>query len=91
MICDILGWTKSETSFVEQEYEMDDFRGEVIRSENAARRQRIINSLSKSEEDAIYFTDDDNFFNALNAKVNAARVGGSKGRHGVTSESLSQK
>ena len=91
MICDILGWTKSETSFVEQEYEMDDFRGEVIRSENAARRQRIINSLSKSEEDAIYFTDDDNFFNALNAKVNAARVGGSKGRHGVTSEYLYQK
>ena len=36
-------------------------------------------------------TDDDNFFNALNVKVNGDRIGASKGIHGVTLESLSHK
>ena len=37
------------------------------------------------------FTNDDNFFNELNAKANVPKVESSKGGHGVTSESLSQK
>ena len=60
-------------------------------TETIARVQRIINSLSSSEEDAVDFTDDGNLFNALNDKFNVARVGASKRRHSVTSESLSQK
>ena len=63
---------------------MNNFRGEVISSETIARGRRIINSLSTGEDNALDFTDDNNFFNALNAKVNIARVGASKGRHGVT-------
>ena len=39
----------------------------------------------------VYFIDDENLFNALNAMANVARVGASKGRHGVTFKSLSQK
>ena len=39
----------------------------------------------------MYFMDDENLYNALYAKVNVARVGASKGRHGVTSKSLFQK
>ena len=63
---------------------MTNFRVEVISSETIARGRRIINSLSTGEDNAVDFTDDNNFFNALNAKVNIARVGASKGRHGVT-------
>ena len=37
------------------------------------------------------FTDGENFYKALTAKVNVAKVGASKGIRGVTSESLSQK
>ena len=37
------------------------------------------------------FTDGENFYKALTAKVNVAKVGASKGRHGVTLEYLSQK
>ena len=37
------------------------------------------------------FTDDENLFNALNAKINVARVGESNGRHGITLDSLSKK
>ena len=70
---------------------MTDFRGEVISSETIARGRRIINSLSISEDHAVDFTDSDNFYKALNAKVNLSKVGSSKERHGVTSESLSQK
>ena len=50
-----------------------------------------INYLSNSEDDAVAFTDDYNFFNVINDKVNVARVGASKERHSVTLESLSQK
>ena len=70
---------------------MTDFRGEVIRSESIARGRRIINYLSTSEDHAVDFTDEDNFYKALNAKVNVDKVGASKGRHGVTLDSLSQK
>ena len=68
---------------------MTNFRGEVISSETIARGRRIINSLSTGEDNALDFTDDNNFFNALNAKVNIARVGASKERHGVTLDSFS--
>ena len=37
------------------------------------------------------FTDGDNFYKALSAKVNVAKVGDSNGSHGVTSEFLYQK
>ena len=81
----------SETVFVEQEDAMTEFKGAVISSETIARGRRIINYLSTSEYDAMDFTDDDNFYNTLNDKVNVARVGASKGRHGVNSEYLYQK
>ena len=70
---------------------MNDFRGKVISSDTIAGGLRIINFLSTSEDDTVEFTDDDNLFNGLNAKVKLARVGSSKVIHGVTSESLSQK
>ena len=70
---------------------MTDFRGKVIRNETIARRQRFVNFLSASEEDAVDFIDDKILFDALNAKVNVTRVGVSKGKHGVTSDSLYQK
>ena len=53
---------------------MTDFRGEVIISEIIARGRRIINSLYNSKYHAVYFTDDNNFYEALNAKVNMAKV-----------------
>ena len=37
------------------------------------------------------FTDEDNFYKELNAKVDVAKVGASKGGHGVTLESLYHK
>ena len=77
-------WEPSETSFVEQEYVMTNFRGQVISSETITRGRRIINSLSTGEYDAVDFTDDDNFFNALDVKVNVSRDGSSKGRHDFT-------
>ena len=86
-----LVWETSETSFGEQEYAVTNFRGEVISSDIIAMERRIINSLSTGEDDAFYLMDENYFFNALDAKVNMARFGESKGRHGVTFESLSQK
>ena len=70
---------------------MTDFSVEVISSDTIARARLILNSLSISEEDVIDFTDDNNIFNAINAKVNMAMVEAPKGRHDITSESLSQK
>ena len=70
---------------------MINFRGEFIISETITRGQRIIHFLSTGEDDAVDFMDDKKFFNALNDKVNVARVGVSKGIHGFTLESLSQK
>ena len=70
---------------------MINFRGEFIISETITRGQRIIHFLSTGEDDAVDFMDDKKFFNALNDKVNLARVGVSKGIHGFTLESLSQK
>ena len=67
------------------------FRGEIISSENITRGLWIINPLSTSEDDAVVFMDDNNFFNALNDKFNVSRFGASKVRYGVTVESLSQK
>ena len=70
---------------------MTGFRGQFISSETIARGQWITNYLSTGEYDRVDFTDGDNFFNALTAKVNVARVEASKGRNGVTLEYLSQK
>ena len=57
---------------------MTNFRGQVIRSDNIAKGPSIINSLSTSKDDAVNFTDYDNFFNALNAKDNVASIRASK-------------
>ena len=70
---------------------MTDFRGEVISNENITRGQRIINYISTSKDHAEDFTDKDNFYKALNIKVNVDKFGASKGIHGVTLESLSQR
>ena len=59
---------------------MIDFRGEVI-----------VNYLSTGQEYAVYFTDGEIFFDALNAKVNVAGVRFPKGDPDDTSKSLSQK
>ena len=67
-------WEPYETIFAEQEYVINDFRGYVITRETIKRGQRIINSLTTGKEYAVDFIDDENFFNALNAKVNVARV-----------------
>ena len=91
MTSKVPGCKPSETVFSEQEDIITDFRGEVISRETIARGQRIINSLSTSEDDAVDFTDNEIFYNALNAKVNMAMVVSSKGRYGVTLKSLSLK
>ena len=70
---------------------MTDFRIEVISSETITRGLRIINYLSTRYDHAVGFIEDDNFYKALNAKVNVAKVVASKGIHGVTLDSLSQK
>ena len=70
---------------------MTDFVGEIISSDIIARGQRIINSVSTSGNYAVDFMDDENFYKALNDKVNVDRVGALKGRHGVTSYSLYKK
>ena len=62
---------------------MNDFRGQVIDRETVARIWRIINYISMScIFDAVYFTGDYNFFDALNSKVNVEHVGISKGKNG---------
>ena len=55
------------------------------------RGQRIINSFAASEDNAVDSTDEDNFYKVLNDKANVAKVGASKGRDAVNSESLSKK
>ena len=84
-------WEPSKTSFAGQDDAMTAFRGEIISNETITIGQWFMNSLSTSKYHAEDFTDDDNFYKALNAKVNVANVGASKGRHGLTSESLTQK
>ena len=84
-------WEQSINRFAEQEYAMTDLRGDVIVSETIARGQRIINPLSTRKYHVVDFTDDDNFYKALNYKVNVAKVGASEVKHGVTLGSLSQK
>ena len=68
-----------------------DFRVEVISNETIAMGRSVINSLSDCEVDAVDFTDDEKFFDMLNAKVNVARVVVFKRNHGDNSKSLSQK
>ena len=70
---------------------MTGFSGEVINNATIMRGRRIIKTLSTREDHVVDFTDDDNFYKALNSNVNVAKVGESKGRHLVTLESLSQK
>ena len=77
-------WEPSETSFSEQEDAMTDFRGEVINNETIIRGQRMINHVSTSKDHAVDFTDDGNFYKALKAKVNVAKVGLSKVWYGFT-------
>ena len=84
-------WEPSENSFADQEDAITDFRVEIISSDTIARRRRIIISFCTGEYDAVYFTDDNNFFNTLNDNFNMDRVRVLKVRHGVTLESLSQK
>ena len=84
-------WEPYETSFAEQEDSMTYFRGEVIINETITRGKRMINYFSTREYHAEDSTDDDNFYKSLNAKVDMAKVGVSKGRHGVTLDYLSQK
>ena len=50
-------WDTSDTSFAEQEDTINDFRGEVISSENITRGRRIINPLSTSKYHAVDFTE----------------------------------
>ena len=64
---------------------MTNFRVQVISHKTIARVQRIINSLSTSEEYLVDFTDDENLYEALGAKVNVAILGVSKYNNGVTS------
>ena len=76
-------WEPSESTFFNQEEAMNDFSGQVIDRETVARIWRIINYISMScIFDAVYFTGDYNFFDALNSKVNVEHVGISKGKHG---------
>ena len=70
-------WDPSETIFVEQDYVMTDFRGKVISNDTITRGQRIINSLSTSQDHAVDFTDDERNYKALKTKVNVAKVGAS--------------
>ena len=70
---------------------MTDLRGKVINNETIIRGRRIIYYLYPSKDHAVDFTDDDNFYIAINAKVNVAKVGAYKCRHGFTLESLPQK
>ena len=78
-------WRPSETSFSEQEDDMTVFRGELINNETITIVRRIINSLSTRKDHVIDFTDDNNFYNSVNAKVNVDKIGASKGIHGVNS------
>ena len=74
---EVPGWGPSDTSFAAQEDVMTEFRGGVINNETIRRGIRVINSLSTSKYHAVDFTDDNNFYMALNAKVNVAKVGAS--------------
>ena len=78
-------WRPSETIFLEQEDDMTVFRGELINNETITIVRRIINSLSTRKDHVIDFTDDNNFYNSVNAKVNVDKIGASKGIHGVNS------
>ena len=62
-----------------------------VSNETNKRGESIFNYFSNGEEGAVYFTDDANFFDALNAKFNASIIRVLKEKHGVTYESLSQK
>ena len=72
-----------DTGFSEQEDAMTNFRGEVINSETISRGLGIINYLSARKYQAVDITDGDNFYNALNFKVNVDKFRASKGIHGV--------
>ena len=88
-------WEPSQSSYAEQEAAMTDFGGNVVERETMARGRRIINSVSVTtcaDIDAIDFTDDDNFAEALQSKVKVvARVGTSRSRHAVDSELLARR
>ena len=87
-------WEPSEASYADQEAAMTDFGGNIITRETMARGRRIINSVSATtcaDIDAIDFTDDDNFADALQANVHVSRVGTSKKRHAVDSEMLAKR
>ena len=84
-------WEPSDTDFSEKEDKITELKDKFISSETTTRVQRIINHLFTSKDHAVDFKDDDNFYKAVNAKVNVANVKVSKGRHEVTLEYLSQK
>ena len=91
MTSEVPVWEPYEASFADQEDAITYFRGQVIINETIARGRKIINYLLTGEEESVDFADDENFFDALNYKVNVARLVVLKENHGVTSESLSQK
>ena len=69
---------------------MTDFRGEITDNETVARRSIIITSMYTScKFDALYFTDNYNFYGALNSKFNVVCVRVSNSKHGINHETLS--
>ena len=83
-------WEPSESDFAEQEAAMTDFRGHIIDRESLARGQRIISSMTHTSVDVetIDFTDNDNFGDTLQSKVQVSRVGVSKGKRSIPAETL---
>ena len=87
-------WELSKASYANQEAAITDSAGNIIIKETMARARRIINSTSVTtcaDIDAIDFTDDDNFADALQANVYVDRVGISKKRHAVDYEMLAKQ
>ena len=54
---------------------MTKFGREIISNETITIGLRIINSFSTRKDHAVYLRDDDNFYKALNDKVNGIRLG----------------
>ena len=91
-------WEPSESDFAEQAAAMTDFRGHIIDRESLARGRRIISFMTHTitnhtsiDVDTIDFTDNDNFGDALQSKVQVPRVGVSKGKRSIPAEALAQK
>ena len=86
-------WEPCSSDFAEQEAAMTDFRGQIVDRETIARGRRIISAVSHTciDVEAIDFTDDDNFGQALQSKVTVSRVGVGKNKRSITAETLARK